>query len=411
MKIVELSAENVKRLRAVQIRPDGALVVIGGNNAQGKSSVLDAIAMALAGKGSQGLVPVRQGEGKARVVLNLDDLVVTRTITSTGGGTLKVQSKDGVAYPSPQAMLDKLASKLSFDPLAFARENPKRQAELLKDLVGIDFDGVDRHRTELYNQRTEINRRGKEKAAKLEGMQHFDGADEVVSVTDLLVSLRASEAHNDRNRELRAQAEDVRQGVEEWREEVQDLERKLQEARNRLDVCQEQYVGAIKSIENAPANIDLEPIREQIATAGEHNERVKANRERAALMDEVNKLRNDSLALTARIESLDAMKADDMASASFPVEGLGFNEHGVTFNGLPFESCSSAEQLRVSVAMGIAMNPKLRVLLIRDGSLLDEDSLRMVAEMATEHDAQVWVERVGKGQECSVIIEDGAISS
>ena len=55
------------------------------------------------------------------------------------------------------------------------------------------------------------------------------------------------------------------------------------------------------------------------------------------------------------------------------------------------------------------MNPKLKILLIRDGSLLDEDNLKMVAEMAEEEGGQLWLERVGEGKECQVIIEDGRI--
>ena len=43
MKIVQLTAENVKRLTAVSIAPDGNLVQITGRNGQGKASVLDAI--------------------------------------------------------------------------------------------------------------------------------------------------------------------------------------------------------------------------------------------------------------------------------------------------------------------------------------------------------------------------------
>ena len=35
MKIVRLEAQNVKRLTAVEITPDGNMVVVGGNNAQG----------------------------------------------------------------------------------------------------------------------------------------------------------------------------------------------------------------------------------------------------------------------------------------------------------------------------------------------------------------------------------------
>ena len=88
---------------------------------------------------------------------------------------------------------------------------------------------------------------------------------------------------------------------------------------------------------------------------------------------------------------------------------IGFGDEGVTFNGLPIEQASSAEQTRVAVAIGLAANPELPVVLIRDGSLLDEDSLAAVAKQAAERGAQVWIERVGDGKECSVIIEDGEV--
>ena len=50
IKISKLEIENVKRVKAVKIEPTrSGLTVIGGNNEQGKTSVLDAIAWALGG--------------------------------------------------------------------------------------------------------------------------------------------------------------------------------------------------------------------------------------------------------------------------------------------------------------------------------------------------------------------------
>ena len=50
MKINKLEIENVKRVKAVKIEPTAnGLTIIGGNNNQGKTSVLDAIAWALGG--------------------------------------------------------------------------------------------------------------------------------------------------------------------------------------------------------------------------------------------------------------------------------------------------------------------------------------------------------------------------
>ena len=92
-----------------------------------------------------------------------------------------------------------------------------------------------------------------------------------------------------------------------------------------------------------------------------------------------------------------------------PLEGLSFNEDGLVLNGIPFEQASDSQQLRASVALGMALNPELRVMLINQGSELDQRSLTELVDIAEELDCQVWVVRVSKGAECSVIIEDGSI--
>ena len=46
---------------------------------------------------------------------------------------------------------------------------------------------------------------------------------------------------------------------------------------------------------------------------------------------------------------------------------------------------------------------------VRDGSLLDEDSMQILAEMATEADYQVWVERVSTSGQGGIYIEDGRV--
>jgi hypothetical protein len=114
--------------------------------------------------------------------------------------------------------------------------------------------------------------------------------------------------------------------------------------------------------------------------------------------------------LEADIAAVDAAKAEALRQARFPVPGLAFTaDGGVTLNDLPLEQASSAEQLRVSLAMGIALNPRLKVLLIRDGSLLDETSMRLIAEMAEQAGAQVWIEIVSTGG-VGIVIEDGQVA-
>lgn len=115
MKITSLIVENVKRVKVVEITPDpdGNLIVIGGRNEQGKTSVLDSIEMAFGGVNKKKTPrPVRSGAKKAEIVAELDGLTVRRTITSSGGGSLTV-SDDSGKLGSPQAILDSLLSSLT----------------------------------------------------------------------------------------------------------------------------------------------------------------------------------------------------------------------------------------------------------------------------------------------------------
>ena len=128
LKIIRLIAENVKKLRAIQITPEGHIVQISGPNAAGKTSVLDCIWYALGGGSSLPEEPIRRGAAKAEIHIDLGEMIVTRTFTHKGS-YLKVLSKDGLEWKSPQKVLDKLLGKLSFDPLAFA----KLQEDAAKD--------------------------------------------------------------------------------------------------------------------------------------------------------------------------------------------------------------------------------------------------------------------------------------
>ncbi|PIU32864.1 MAG: hypothetical protein COT06_00430, partial [Syntrophobacteraceae bacterium CG07_land_8_20_14_0_80_61_8] len=136
LKIIRLAAENVKRLRAVQITPEGHIVQISGPNAAGKTSVLDCIWYALGGGSALPEQPIRKGAAKGEIHLDLGEMLVSRTFTQSGS-YLKVVSKDGRECNSPQKLLDSLLGKLAFDPLAFARLSEDRQRELLMNLVSI----------------------------------------------------------------------------------------------------------------------------------------------------------------------------------------------------------------------------------------------------------------------------------
>ena len=102
-------------------------------------------------------------------------------------------------------------------------------------------------------------------------------------------------------------------------------------------------------------------------------------------------------------------KSDALKSAKFPISGLSFNDDGVLYKDIPFSQCSAAERLKVSLSIAMAMNPKVRVIRITDGSLLDDSNLKVISDMAKEKDFQIWLETIHSDDPLRVIIEDGEI--
>lgn len=408
MKIVRLEAENIKRLKAVEITPEGNLVIIGGENAQGKTSVLDSIEMVLRGEKSIPPVPIHRGADKARIVADLEDIVVKRTFTAAGS-YMSVTNKDGTTPKSPQAILDKLVGALSFDPLEFSRLKPPAQVEILKKLAGLDFTALEVKRKADFDERTVVGRQLKTATAQVAGATfHPSAPKDEVSVTDLAGQLGEIERHNAQLLGLKNQQRLASDEVKRAEKAVADAERYAKEADKALAAA-EKILRAVEVRVEGFEPKDGAELSKLISDAEDVNRCVRENHKHRCLKAEEKKLADKVASLTAAIEKADATKAEQMAKAKMPVKGLGLDDNGVTFDGLPFEQCSSAQQLRISVAMGVALNPKLKVLLIRDGSLLDKKSMKALAEQAEEADAQVWIERVGSADASAIIIEDGAV--
>lgn len=401
MKIVSLEAENIKCLKAIEIKPDGNMVVIGGENGNGKSSILDSIEYALGGSKHIPGQPIRNGQEKARIVLDLGDIQVTRTFTKNGTN-LVVKSKDGATFATPQAMLDKIVGNLSFDPSEFFRMDDKKRIETLKTLVGLDFTELNKNHKEAFDTRTDINRRGKELKAQYESLSYCkDVPDKEVSVAELSKQLTDAIFKNQKLSNDKRSLENNQLRITRIDEQI----KQLMEEKTKI----ESYVKKDRYTVEDLKEIDVSEIQNNINSAEEINKKVRANDAKRALETALQELRGKSEAISIALKGIDETKQQMMEKAKFPIKGLAFDEETVTFNSIPFDQISQGERIKISVAMGLVLNPKLKILLIRDASLLDEKNLEMVAKMAQKMDAQVWLERVGHGKECQIIISDGTI--
>lgn len=418
MHIVELKVSNIKRLKAITIRPDGNMVTIAGRNGQGKSSTLDAIEMALSGGRSIPPEPIRHGQRKARVVADLGEIVVERTFDSKGT-KLVVKNKDGVPQRSPQAILDELCTSIAFDPLEFSRMDSKRQDNTLRECMGLDTTDLDAARAKAFAERTNVNRDRKRLAAQLEAMPRHSEAPEVpvdvAALTDELDQLQELAEENEEERNILVEQATTWSQVEEQitatQNEITLLRAKLssqQDARRALEA----QIEAQKVLVNGLVDPDVAALKARLRQAGDVNAQVSANKAYERVATELQAAEETAEQLSERLAEIDAQAAQRLAEAKFPIEGLAFDpEVGPTLKGVPLEQACQSDRLRLSVAVGLALHPQLRVLLIREGSFLDDDSMRLLGEFAEANDAQLWVERVASGPGGgAVYIEDGEVS-
>jgi len=424
MKIVQLTASNIKRLRAVNIKPDGNVVIVGGKNGQGKTSLLDAIAMALGGMRLVPAKPIRSGETRAEVAVDLGELRVRRTFTANGS-YLTVENADGSVFRSPQNVLDKIVGDLTFDPEQFTRMEPKQQVETLLRLAKIDLADLNERRASAYNERRDIRRRVNEESAILRSMTEPEdswptetrGTEDITKKMDIAAKLR--ETNTSKRIALGEAMKDYEAAAnrsQHYGEEVLDLMGRLAEAERKSAEAERQLAEQEKVVEAAKLAVkemiepDDEKLKREMADLEYENSLARARMEYGEQSAAVESLSDQADALSQKIRELDEEKGRILSSAEFPVEDLAFDEDGVIYKGEPFEQAGKAEKTIVSAAIGIAMNPKLKVLFYRDASLLDEESLSLVKELAEKRDCQVWLERVGDEGRAQVIIEDGTAS-
>lgn len=418
LKIISLQAENVKRLVAVRIDPKGNLVQITGRNAQGKTSVLDSIWWALAGAGNVQNAPIRKGQNKATIKLDLGEVVVTRTFTKREDGTAStsiiVENADGARFPSPQRLLDSLLGSLTFDPLAFARMKPREQFDALRGFVpDLDFAAIERANKADFDKRTAVNRRAKELTAQAAAIQ-IPAAVPVAKVdegalVDELAAVGKFNADIERRAERREQTRKDAAAKLERAEAARHEAFRLNEEAEKLE--QEAAEIELKLSDAPPLDPpkDAADVRRRLDDAKRTNALVDQANRRRQLAEEAARAEGEADALTAAMAAREHEKREKIAAAKLPVDGLGFGDEAITLNGLPFDQASDAEQLRVSCAIAMASNPRLRVIRVRDGSLLDEDAIALLAKMADESDMQVWIERVDSTGKVGFVLEDGEV--
>lgn len=429
MTIVQVEARNIQGLKYALVEPEEmGTTVVGGKNKAGKTSLLNAIAWTLGGEKLCPEHPIREGQQTAEcsVELTADAArmfpackVIRKWKRNKKGeedSVLSIRTADGFAAPSPQSILDTIIGTLGFEPEKFLRASEKEQVKILRELVGLDFEALDQEYALLYSDRTKNNKAVEAARVQHEAKKfHPDAPEQPVSVRELMEELKTREEHLTRCNEMRL---DAQSAFTRWQSAEQHLiqcDAALLRATQARDdaalALEERNKEAVTARLLAEAVVDpnVEEIRKQITDADETNRKQRENAEKAVLRAAHEKLVKDSEWATNRLAKILEEKQTATAAAKWPIEGLGFNDDGVTFNGRQFQQASTMEQIKTAVAIRAALAPSLQFAFIRDGSLLDDEQLALLAAFAAEKNLQLFIERVGAGTECDIVISDGRI--
>lgn len=409
IKINSLELENVKRIKAVQLEPsEKGLTIIGGDNAQGKTSVLDAITWALGGNKYKPSKPTREGSSiPAALKIVLSNGIIVERKGKTGA--LKVTDPSGLK--GTQGLLDSFISEFALDLPKFMQMNDKdKSATLLKVIgVGDQLDELEQKEKAFYQNRTETGRIKDRKKKAYENMPVFEEAPEaLLDIKELIDQQQKIQKVNADNERIRQEAKNKAMNASYLKKKLDDIEKeylKAKEASEKAFMEAEEASAELDSL----IDIDTSSIEEQISSIEEINSKVRANFERKKAYKEYEELQSEYDDYTAALNEVKEQKVKLLDNADLPLEGLSVEEGRLTYLGQNWDNMSGSQQLKVATAICKAINPKCGFVLLDKLEQMDMKTLNEFGSWLEKEGLQAIATRVSQGDECSVIIEDGYI--
>lgn len=407
MKINKLEIENVKRVKAVKIQPsESGLTIIGGDNNQGKTSILDSIAWALGGNKFRPSEPQRKDSvlpPSLRIIMD-NGLVVERKGKNSDLKVIDPQGRKG-----GQQLLDSFVESLALDLPKFMASTGKEKASTLLQIIGIGAQlyTIEQKEAEIYNKRRTIGQIADQKSKYAKEQTYYaEAPKELISASDLIKQQQEILARNGENQRKRQNLEYIRNMATKADSEVAELERRLTEAKAKQAVAYNDLQTANKSA------LDLhdestEELEKNIENIEEINRKVRANMDKDKAEDDAKGYQEHYKTLSLELDQLRKSKTDLLAGADLPLPGLTVDDGELLYNGYKWDGMSGSDQLKVATAIVRKLNPDCGFVLLDKLEQMDMKTLREFGTWLEAEGLQAIATRVSTGEECSIIIEDG----
>ena len=409
VKIAALEAENVKRIKAVALTPSPTgLTVVGGNNNQGKTSVLDALAWALGGEKFRPTAAVRDG---ALAPPHLKVILSNGVVVERKGKNSSLTVTDPTGQRSGQQLLNAFVEPLALDLPRFMQASDKDKADTLLNIIGVGdaLTGLDREIKALYDRRTVIGQIGAQKRHAAEELTEYpDAPSEPVSAIELIQQQQEILLHNADNQRKRMKLAQLEEQEKQLGRRVQELSQELEMVEHQLTAVQQDVQDATKTVAQLQDESTTE-LEQSIRNVEEINRQVSANLAKSKAQDEAERYAQEYTALTEQIKAKRTARMDLLNGADLPLTGLGVEDGSLTYNGKHWQDMSGSDQLRVATAIVRRLNPDCGFVLLDKLEQMDLATLAEFGSWLQTEGLQAIATRVSTGGECQIIIEDGRV--
>ena len=407
--INSLELENVKRIKAVTITPtEKGLNIIGGNNRQGKTSVLDSIAWALGGENFRPSKPTREG---STIPPYLKIQLSNGIVVERKGKNSSLKVTDPSGKKAGQTLLDDFIEKLALNLPKFMNSSNKEKANILLQIIGVgeQLAQYEMQEKELYQERLTVGRIAdqKKKYAK-EQMCYADVPDDLISPQDLINQQQEILAKNGENQRKRERVHQIEYQVSTLEQEYAALMKQIEAKKIELEKAREDLsIAQMDALDLIDQSTD--ELEKNLADIEETNRKVRANLDKQKAEEDAKQYDEQYDSLTVKIENVRKQKMDLLNHADLPLPGLSVEDGELTYNGNKWDGMSGSDQLKVSTAIVRKLNPKCGFVLLDKLEQMDLDTLNDFGQWLENEGLQAIATRVSTGDECSIIIEDGMV--
>ena len=425
LPVLGLTVENIQKIEFADVSPNKNMVTISGANGAGKTSLCNALRLALGDKAVSKLIkkPITDGKDTASVKVDIGKFVIIQEWDSKGRKPLKIESADGAVYKSASKLLQSMVGNLAFDPLEFSQMPEKEQLDVLLDLIDLDVDlnDLDEQRKEAYGTRTLVNRDIKRLEGQRDGIPRYVGLpNELISSSDVMAEFQAATKQIEDNNKVRINLDHKKSEMSNQISLIEQIESHIDELKHKLAYEQSARSELEDLILIATDDVaelvdpDVDGFQKKLANVEATNDQIREKQKKDKILDQIEHDRLKSGQFTNEIERIDELKATTISNANMPIEGLSFDENGVIFNGVPLKQCATSETIKVGCHIVFAImntipGDKIPIIIIKDGSLLDENTMSEINDFAIENGIQFWVEIVNTSSERGIFIENGIV--